>query len=96
MTRGTETNEAFMVTTGEQTAVDIFAQSIATDWIDLPAHARRAELNGLGDSFDSMSVRLAEPAYATDADAAEHWPDSLVSSGLDGLVSEFDAVELDL
>jgi hypothetical protein len=33
-----------MVTSGEQTAVDIFAQSIATDWIDLPAHARRAEL----------------------------------------------------
>ena len=43
-----------------------------------------------------MSARLAEPAYATDADAAEHWPDSLASSGLDGLVSEFDAVELDL
>jgi len=37
-------NEAFMVVTGEQTAADVFAQSIATDWIDLPAHARRAEL----------------------------------------------------
>ena len=37
-------NEAFMVVSGEQTAVDVFAQSIATDWIDLPAHARRAEL----------------------------------------------------
>jgi conjugative relaxase-like TrwC/TraI family protein len=44
MTRGTGMNEAFMVSSGEQTAVDIFAQSIATDWIDLPAHARRAEL----------------------------------------------------
>jgi hypothetical protein len=44
MTRGTGMNEAFMVTNGEQTAVDIFAQSIATDWIDLPAHVRRAEL----------------------------------------------------
>ena len=44
MTRGTGMNEAFLVTNGEQTAVDIFAQSIATDWIDLPAHARRAEL----------------------------------------------------
>ena len=44
MTRGTGMNEAFMVTTGEQTAVDVFAQSIATGWIDLPAHARRAEL----------------------------------------------------
>ncbi len=44
MTRGTATNEAFMVVNGEQTAADVFAQSIATDWIDLPAHARRAEL----------------------------------------------------
>ncbi|HAM21429.1 MAG TPA: hypothetical protein DCQ04_04000, partial [Actinobacteria bacterium] len=44
MTRGTGMNEAFMVTSGEQTAVDVFAQSMATDWIDLPAHARRAEL----------------------------------------------------
>jgi len=44
MTRGTATNEAFMVVIGEQTAADVFAQSIATDWIDLPAHARRAEL----------------------------------------------------
>ena len=44
MTRGTAMNEAFMVVTGERTAADVFAQSIATDWIDLPAHARRAEL----------------------------------------------------
>jgi hypothetical protein len=44
MTRGTSMNEAFIVVSGEQTAVDVFAQSLATDWIDLPAHARRAEL----------------------------------------------------
>ena len=44
MTRGTGMNEAFMVVSGEQTAVDVFAQSIVTDWIDVPAHARRAEL----------------------------------------------------
>jgi len=45
MTRGTDTNEAFIVTTGEHTAHDVFAQSIATDWIDEPAHTRRDELN---------------------------------------------------
>jgi len=44
MTRGTTMNEAFLVVNGEQAAADVFAQSIATDWIDLPAHARRAEL----------------------------------------------------
>jgi conjugative relaxase-like TrwC/TraI family protein len=45
MTRGTETNEAFLVTTGEQTALDVFIQSLATDWIDQSAIARQAELN---------------------------------------------------
>jgi hypothetical protein len=44
MSRGTGTNEAFIVNTGEQTPADVFAQAIATDWIDLPAHARCAEL----------------------------------------------------
>ena len=44
MTRGSATNEAFIATTGEQTAVDVFAQSITTDWIDQPAHTRRGEL----------------------------------------------------
>ncbi len=44
MTRGTAMNEVFMVVTGEQSPADVFAQSIATDWIDLPAHTRRAEL----------------------------------------------------
>jgi conjugative relaxase-like TrwC/TraI family protein len=45
MTRGTETNEAFLATTGEQTALDVFIQSLTTDWIDQPAIARQAELN---------------------------------------------------
>ena len=44
MTRGRDTNEAFITVTGEQTAVDVFAQCLALDWIDLPAHTRRAEL----------------------------------------------------
>ncbi len=45
MTRGRETNEAFITVTREQTAVDVFAQCLALDWIDQPAHTRRAELN---------------------------------------------------
>ncbi len=46
MSRGTHSNEAFIATTGSDTALDVFTQSIATDWIDQPAHSRRAELNG--------------------------------------------------
>jgi conjugative relaxase-like TrwC/TraI family protein len=45
MTRGRESNEAFITATGEQTAVDVFAQCLALDWIDRPAHTRNAELN---------------------------------------------------
>ena len=82
MTRGTDTNEAFIVTTGEQTAADVFAQSIATDWIDLPAHARRNELRdekphrpGLldgGDLRGLMEQRFAISAEIEQALAALH------------------------
>ena len=41
------TNDAFIALHGEDTAVDVFARCIATDWIDQPAHARRAELVGI-------------------------------------------------
>ncbi len=46
MTRGTHSNQAFIGTTGDQTPLDVLTQSIATDWIDQPAHTCRAELNG--------------------------------------------------
>ena len=45
MSRGTETNEAFLVTVGEETALDVFVRDMTTDWIDRPALSRQAELN---------------------------------------------------
>ena len=39
------TNEAFLVTTGEDTALDVFVRGMTADWIDLPALARHGELN---------------------------------------------------
>jgi conjugative relaxase-like TrwC/TraI family protein len=45
MTRGRDSNDAFLAVTGEQTARDVFAQSVATDWIDQPAHQRHHELH---------------------------------------------------
>ena len=41
MSRGTTTNEAFIAITGEQSVGDVFAQCIASDWIDQPAHVRQ-------------------------------------------------------
>ena len=46
LTRGRHHNDAYITTTGEQTAVDVFAESIARSWIDRPAIARHAELAG--------------------------------------------------
>jgi multidrug efflux pump subunit AcrA (membrane-fusion protein) len=46
MTRGRDSNDAFLAVTGEQTARDVFAQSVATDWIDQPAHLRHHEIVG--------------------------------------------------
>ena len=46
MSRGRHTNHAYVAVQGEQTAQDIFVQCLVSDWIDQPAHIRRAELAG--------------------------------------------------
>ena len=46
LTRGTESNHAYLAVTGEETARDVFAQCLSTDWIDRPAHERHADLAG--------------------------------------------------
>ncbi|MEL6894158.1 MAG: helicase C-terminal domain-containing protein, partial [Actinomycetota bacterium] len=77
MTRGRSTNEVFVATTGEQTALDVVAQSIATDWIDRPALARRAELRQVDDiraeierSRRSRGPQAESPALDHDATAS--------------------------
>ena len=44
MTRGRETNHAYLTIEGEDTAADAFARYLTNDWIDLPAHQRAQEL----------------------------------------------------
>ncbi|MEZ5244590.1 MAG: MobF family relaxase [Acidimicrobiales bacterium] len=46
MTRGRHHNDAYIATTGEDTALDIFTDAITHSWIDQPAFARQAELAG--------------------------------------------------
>lgn len=60
MTRGRSTNEVFVATEGEQTALDVIAQSIATDWIDRPALARQAELK----QANNVSPEIERPMLA--------------------------------
>jgi hypothetical protein len=45
MTRGRETNHAYVVVEDNQTALDVLSQAITRDWIDQPAIARKAQLN---------------------------------------------------
>ncbi|MCP3856217.1 MAG: relaxase domain-containing protein [Actinomycetia bacterium] len=47
MTRGRGHNDAYITTTGEHTAADVFAESVTRSWIDQPAHARQTELAGV-------------------------------------------------
>ena len=46
MTRGRDTNHAYVVTEDNQTALDVLTQAIIRDWIDQPAVVRRAQLQG--------------------------------------------------
>jgi ATP-dependent exoDNAse (exonuclease V) alpha subunit len=45
MTRGRDTNHAYVVVENNQTARDVLTQAIAREWIDQPAIERRAELD---------------------------------------------------
>jgi hypothetical protein len=44
MTRGRDSNHAYLAVEGEDTAADAFARYLTNDWIDLPAHQRAQEL----------------------------------------------------
>ena len=44
LTRGRHSDDAYIATTGEVDAVDVFRESMARSWIDQPAHARQSEL----------------------------------------------------
>jgi hypothetical protein len=45
MTRGREANHTYVVTEGNQTALDVLGAAISRDWIDQPAIARKHELD---------------------------------------------------
>jgi conjugative relaxase-like TrwC/TraI family protein len=45
MTRGRDSNHAYVVVDDNQTALDVLSQAIARDWIDQPAIARREQLD---------------------------------------------------
>ena len=70
MTRGRDSNHAYVVVDENQTAHDVLAQAITRDWIDQPAVVRRAQLDphrsreldaaGLGeeDEVDELEKRV--------------------------------------
>ncbi len=46
MSRGTTSKHAYLIVRGEETAADVFTRCLVSDWIDQPAHTRRAQLRG--------------------------------------------------
>ncbi len=87
LTRGTETNEAFFATTGEETALDVFIRSMSTDWIDQPAHTRRDELNNTtphrSGLLDTSHLRQLVERHFEIANTLEHAATDLRRAGLD-------------
>jgi ATP-dependent exoDNAse (exonuclease V) alpha subunit len=70
MTRGRESNHAYVVVDENQTAHDVLTQAITRDWIDQPAVVRKAQLDphhtrqlnpvgpGEEDEFDELEQRV--------------------------------------
>lgn len=52
MTRGRESNEAFVVIRGEETPSDVISDALTRNWIDRPAVAVRAELRSTRSTHD--------------------------------------------
>jgi predicted nucleic acid-binding Zn-ribbon protein len=52
MTRGRESNDAFVVIRGEETPADVIAEALSRTWIDRPAVAVRAEMRTTADRSD--------------------------------------------
>jgi conjugative relaxase-like TrwC/TraI family protein len=57
MTRGRDSNHAYVVTEPNHTALDVLGDSVTRDWIDQPAFARRSQLDG-----DRLALSRAVPA----------------------------------
>ena len=90
MTRGRDSNHAYVVTEDNQTAIDVLTHAVTRDWIDLPAAIRRDQLGGNRDLADSGRsaeddlVTLAKSTQEVDAirQARGREPDSGMSIGL--------------
>jgi len=61
MTRGRDSNHAYVVVEDNQTALDVLSQAITRDWIDQPAVARQAELRP--NHFQQLSDRGDEGEF---------------------------------
>lgn len=67
MTRGRESNDAYVVLRGEETPADVVAEALSRSWIDRPAVAVRAEMRPAGDR--------------SDGDGSRHVPDRPLAAG---------------
>jgi hypothetical protein len=64
MTRGRDSNHAYVVVDENQTALDVLTQALTRDWIDQPAVARKAQL-------DPHHSRQLDPAVLGEEDEVD-------------------------
>ena len=61
MSRGRQSNEAYVVIKGEQSIMDALTEAMSRHWIDDPAVVRRAELQRAQDAGGTTKAMEAEP-----------------------------------
>jgi conjugative relaxase-like TrwC/TraI family protein len=71
MTRGRQTNHAYVVTDEGETAAEVLTQAIARDWIDQPAITRRTRL----EPYKAVTPTLRHSQLGDDQHTLTHPPD---------------------
>ncbi|MDJ0925556.1 MAG: MobF family relaxase [Acidimicrobiia bacterium] len=71
LTRGRQANHAYVVTSENQTAVDVLTEAIVRDWIDQPAISQRTRL----EAGRVLNPTLGHSQLRDDQQAATHPPD---------------------
>jgi conjugative relaxase-like TrwC/TraI family protein len=78
MSRGTQSNHAYLTLRGQDTAADVFTRCLTSDWIDQPAHSRQAQLRdepphraGLLDGADLRGLMERRHQLTDDLEQAE-------------------------
>lgn len=82
MTRGRDSNHAYVVVEDNQTALDVATQAVTRDWIDQPAVARRDQLDHhrhrarlTVDATEPEALDPTDPSDSSNQTTGSDWAD---------------------